>query len=395
MATSNSLFGFLDTYLFGPLNLGMLFSRPPTNGNDIIYGSFWSDTIRALKGNDIVFAGKGNDKVYGDDGNDTLYGEQGDDLLDGGRGNDNLSGGDGKDTMIGGKDNDVLDGGAGVDLAKFTGVQMSYDIDLLGDGTIRITDLVANRDGVDILDHIENIQFGNGAAQSLLSLALPTLTFTVDGAVPAQYLVGGNFLPYGSQSTNGNGWTMTLSDEGMVVGLATRYRTVNEPEDPVSSVLEYGGRVIHNTYQLNDGPQDDANGSNSDNAARASGNTDYFWGDNDTSLTNLLAQGYQVKLSFTSTTGVDVHAHAVFNAASPSDIAWALDSSPLINIISDDGGNPAAPNSSTFNSQNIAAFYDPNDNFGPRTEEVMIMVYDANDVLIQGVHHTIQYGDFV
>lgn len=392
---SSSLFKFLDDYLFGPFNLGMLFSRPPTNGDDVINGSIWSDTIKAKGGNDTVRAGNGDDKVYGEDGNDTLYGERGNDLLDGGKGNDNLSGGDGKDTMIGGKDNDVLDGGTGVDLAKYSGAKMSYDIDLLGDGTIRITDLVANRDGVDILDHIENVQFGNGPVESLLQLALPTLTFTVDGAVPTQYLVGGNFLPYGSQSTGPNGWTMTLSDEGQIVGLATRYRTVNDPEDPVSSVLEYGGRMIHNTFQLNDGPQDVINGSNSNNAARASGNTDYFWGDDDTALVDLLAQGYQVKLSFTSTTGVDVHAHAVVNTASPSDIAWALDSSPLVNIISDDGGNPAAPFSSTFNSQNIAAFYDPLDNFGPRTEEVIIAVYDANDVLIQGVHHTIQYGDFV
>lgn len=173
MATSSSLFGFLDTYLFGPLNLGMLFSRPPTNGDDTIYGSSWSDTIRALKGNDTVFGGYGNDKIYGDDGDDTLYGQHGNDLLDGGKGNDNLSGGDGKDTLIGGKNNDVLDGGAGIDTALYSGPKSQYLIYRNNDEKIVVEHQVPGGDGTDVLDHVELIKFGNAPAVSLEQLALP------------------------------------------------------------------------------------------------------------------------------------------------------------------------------------------------------------------------------
>ena len=375
-------------------NFGAIFGPRATNGNDYLRGTIFDDKIDGLKGNDEIHGRWGNDKLYGNDGVDKLYGEEGNDFLDGGKGQDLLFGGEGKDTLFGGKDNDAIDGGTGFDTLKLSGYKNQYDIDLLGDGTIRVTDLTANRDGVDMVINTENVLFGNGQALSLLDLALPKLSFVADGAVPADYLVGGTYLPYGSQSTHGNGFTMTISDEGMVLGLATRYRTVDDPVDPTTTVLEYGGRMIHNTYYLNDGNQDPVNGSNSVHLGRASGNTDFFWGDDDTSLTNLLSQGYQVKLSFTSTTGVDVDLHAAFNAASPSDIVW-LDDDTLVPFISDDGGNPLAPNSSTFNSSNVAGFYDPNHNFENRVEDIQIAVYTADDVLVMGVHHTVNYVDLV
>lgn len=362
-----TLFDLLDQYFIGPLNLGMLFKPPATNGDDVIRGSIFSDTIDGLGGNDKIYGGDGHDKLSGGAGQDKLYGEKG------------------NDTLAGGKGNDLIDGGDGGDVLKLLGLKSQYDIDLLGDGSIRVTDLVANRDDIDIVKSVESVQFSNGLF-SLLDLALPSLSFVADGAVPAQYLTPGGKLPYGSQSTDENGFAMVKSDEGTTLGLAARYRTVNEPEDPTSSNTEEGGRVLHNTYHLNDGAQSTVNGSNSNNATRASANADYFIADDDTAVKDLINQGFQFKLTIKSTTGVDLKLHAVVDTATATDIKWVDENG--VTRISDDGGDIF----SSFNSQNPAGFYDPNKNFGPRTEEIFLGEYDANNVLIQGVHDTLIYA---
>lgn len=363
-----NFFDIFDQYIAGPFNLGMLFRPPATNGDDVIRGSVCSDTIDGKGGNDTIWAGKGNDNVSGGDGNDKLYGEHG------------------NDTLAGGKGNDSIDGGAGVDVLKLLGLKSSYDVDLLGNGSIRVTDLVSGRDGVDIAKDVETVQFSNGQACSLLDLALPSLSFIADGAVPAQYLTPDGKLPYGSQSTDENGFGMVTSDEGTTLGLAGRYRTVNEPEDPVSSVIEQGGRVLHSTFHFNDGPQSTANGSNSNNPNRASANADYFIADDDTPLAQLLNQGFQFEWSVVSTTGVNVRLHAVVDTATLTDIKW-VDQNGVV-YISDDGGGAF----SAFNSMNPAGFWDPAKNYGPRTEEVRLEMFDANHVLIQGVHDTLIYA---
>lgn len=372
---------------FGPFNKPL----PATNGDDLIRGSWRNDTISAKGGNDTVFGGEGNDKLYGDDGNDKLYGENGSDMLDGGKGADMLFGGAGRDMLIGGKDNDVIDGGSDVDTLVLSGVKGQYDFHHNGDGSTTVRDLLKNRDGTDIVIDVENVRFCNGQTGDINDLGKLDLSFFPDANVPSSLLVGGQYLPYGSQSTHGTGFGIVTTEDGTSLGLATRYRTVDDPEAPVSSVVENGGKVLHNTYHLNDGAQSVANGSNSDNAARASGNTDYFVGDNDTSIASLINQGFQFKLSFMSSTGVDVHLHAVVNLATPTDIQWVQDGTNAP-YISDDGGNPLAPLLGSFNSQNIAAFYDPAHNFGPRTENVELLMLDAKGLLLAGVHDTIIYA---
>ena len=95
-----------------------------TDGDDVLAGRPFGETILAGAGDDIVFAGSGNDRVEGGEGDDLLDGEAGDDMLlgqggddelIGGAGNDRLEGGEGDDTLDGGEGDDLLIGGAGAD----------------------------------------------------------------------------------------------------------------------------------------------------------------------------------------------------------------------------------------------------------------------------------------
>ncbi|MEL6980706.1 MAG: calcium-binding protein, partial [Pseudomonadota bacterium] len=63
------------------------------------------------------------------------------------------------DTLTGGAGDDVITGGAGADTVVLSGSRTQYDFDLNPDGTVRVTDSVAGRDGVDTLSGIEKIDF--------------------------------------------------------------------------------------------------------------------------------------------------------------------------------------------------------------------------------------------
>ena len=86
-----------------------------------------------------------NPAINGTAGNDKLQGKAGDDFLKGGAGNDDI------------------DGGQGFDTAIFTGSFFEYDIAAKGTGNdkVTVTDLVANRDGIDNLKQVEALQFGD------------------------------------------------------------------------------------------------------------------------------------------------------------------------------------------------------------------------------------------
>ena len=90
------------------------------------------------------------------------FGEGGSDFLRGGAGNDSLDGGSGSDTLIGNGGDDFLDGGAGLDTVGFTGNVADYTVTLQLDGSLQVTDNVANRDGTDTLFNIENLAFDDG-----------------------------------------------------------------------------------------------------------------------------------------------------------------------------------------------------------------------------------------
>jgi len=130
-------------------------------GDDVLFGGAGDDVIRGGEGNDRIHAGGGNDKVSGNDGDDDLRGGSGDDVINGGGGNDSLLGGSGDDFLWGRSGDDILDGGAGTnDQARYSGDLEDYEIVLLANGDLQVSDLSAN-DGVDNLTGVEFLIFND------------------------------------------------------------------------------------------------------------------------------------------------------------------------------------------------------------------------------------------
>ena len=178
----------------------------PTIGDDILKGSRLEDILDGLAGNDIIRASGGDDTVLGRSGDDKLYGNSGDDILQGGKGRDQLFGGSGIDMMFGGlgndrlsggRGNDVLEGGAGndrlqgqsgddtlrggegTDWAIYSGPIENFEIVLLPDGYLQITDKIGN-EGRDTLSSIEKFRFDGKTI--LLEDVLSIATVKIDGA---------------------------------------------------------------------------------------------------------------------------------------------------------------------------------------------------------------------
>lgn len=92
-----------------------LFLIPPTDGDDVIFGTEDDDDIGAGAGDDAVFGKGGDDDLDGASGNDVLDGGGGRDFLLGGRGRDLLSGGADDDRLAGAEGDDVVNGDGGDD----------------------------------------------------------------------------------------------------------------------------------------------------------------------------------------------------------------------------------------------------------------------------------------
>lgn len=84
-----------------------------------------------------------------------------------------LTGGAGADVLAGRGGNDTLNGGAGSDIAELLGLMAEYQIANLGGGAWRVTDTVAGRDGVDVLNGVEQLRFANGQVLTLGAAAAP------------------------------------------------------------------------------------------------------------------------------------------------------------------------------------------------------------------------------
>jgi Ca2+-binding RTX toxin-like protein len=115
-----------------------------TDHADILDGTYLSDTLYALAGDDIVNGYDENDTQYGGDGNDGLYDMGGDDTLWGGPGNDKLQGSSDSDTYYGGTGNDTIN-------ATGSPSETTTDVDrIYGEAG---KDFIDARDGyVDIID---------------------------------------------------------------------------------------------------------------------------------------------------------------------------------------------------------------------------------------------------
>ena len=139
-----------------------------SNQNDQLYGGIGTDVLYGQGGDDHLYGGDGDDVLYGQDGNDILEGGNGRDSLEGGSGDDQLaggadddilSGGDGNDMLVGGAGNDTLQGGGGSDtyvvqlgMQRDLVIDSSTAVDTLKiDPSFDITDLVARRDGTDLI----------------------------------------------------------------------------------------------------------------------------------------------------------------------------------------------------------------------------------------------------
>lgn len=134
-------------------------------GWDVLKGGSGDDLLSGGSGNDNLEGGSGDDRLYGDDGEDIVKGGAGSDALFGGNGDDLLEGGAGNDLLAGGRGHDILDGGSGNDRAVFHGAFDEYRISLADDGGTQVSDSAENRDGQDMLYHIESLYFTDGVFQ--------------------------------------------------------------------------------------------------------------------------------------------------------------------------------------------------------------------------------------
>ena len=111
----------------------------------VLEGTDSADALTAGTDYEWLNGGIGDDTLVGSDRSDTLLGGSGNDLLTGGKGRDELDGGDGSG-----------------DTAIFSGKASEYTIEWLGDNlSLRFTDNVKDRDGIDELTNIQVLQFSD------------------------------------------------------------------------------------------------------------------------------------------------------------------------------------------------------------------------------------------
>lgn len=122
----------------------MAYKRGDEKDNELT-GTFFSDTLLGMDGEDRLWAGAGADYLDGGDDND---------VLEGVAGNNTLRGRGGRDIIISGAGRDYINGGSGVDLAGYEGTYGTLYVDLMQD-----TDRVTNEATVieDQLVLIENV----------------------------------------------------------------------------------------------------------------------------------------------------------------------------------------------------------------------------------------------
>ena len=120
------------------------------------YGFILRRELMGTDGPDLLTAGDTHERLVGGLGNDTLIGSDR---------SDQLFGGDGNDELVGGKGNDELDGQGGMaNVAVFSGNRADYTHTWLGgqDLSLRLSDKVANRDGIDSLRNVQILRFADG-----------------------------------------------------------------------------------------------------------------------------------------------------------------------------------------------------------------------------------------
>ncbi|HKG82077.1 MAG TPA: Ig-like domain-containing protein [Beijerinckiaceae bacterium] len=167
--------------------------------------------------------------------------------------------------MKGGAGNDDIDGGQGFDTAVYSGSFFEYDIAAKGTGNdkVTVTDLVANRDGIDNLKQVEALEFAGGVTIRLdqnnaAVTRADTATTTEDSSVVIDVLANdkdfeGDALHI--SAINGQaiavGGTVVLGDGSSVTLNANQTLTFN-PDSAFQSLN--GGEQAHEifTYTVTD-----------------------------------------------------------------------------------------------------------------------------------------------
>lgn len=129
-------------------------------GADVYLGTAGDDSFDGLGGDDTLDGKRGNDELFGGNGDDVMRGADGDDILWGNGDNDRISGGSGNDVLIGGEGNDILNGAFGFDRVELSGNISAYSIFQDKLGRLHISDSIAGRDGNDVVNSIEEFNFG-------------------------------------------------------------------------------------------------------------------------------------------------------------------------------------------------------------------------------------------
>ncbi|NJC40310.1 Ca2+-binding RTX toxin-like protein [Brevundimonas alba] len=213
--------GSIDNYLYGGAGSDVLIGL---DGDDLLEGGNGAanqlqgglgDDRYYVEANDtlVEFANEGHDSVLTTRNSYTLRANFEDLAFDGvgnfvGTGNDEdnaIVGGDGDDFLTGLKGDDILVGasgcgcgGGGNDTAVMSGVLADYEIEDLGGGAWGITDLVADRDGSDLLLDIDQLRFSDGSTYALVSVdPAPVLSDkTLDIAQVLPGLIDDDFLSF-------------------------------------------------------------------------------------------------------------------------------------------------------------------------------------------------------
>ncbi|MET0531111.1 MAG: cadherin domain-containing protein [Microvirga sp.] len=255
--------------------------------NDTLIGSAGDNILSGGDGNDILEGGAGSDRLVGGAGNDTdrytgasnvtvnlsttslqqistthgwdvLLGVEnvetggGADSIIGNDGNNVINSGNGNDTLTGGKGNDTIDGGAGSDTVKYTGTKSQYTITSNADGTITVTDTVADRDGVDVLRDIRFLQFSdtthslNNSVPAAIGLSRSTVAedaavgntiATLQGVDP-----DGDTLTYSLVSNPNN--MFSISGTSLVLNRPLDFESTTSHTIQVLAKDPYGGETV-------------------------------------------------------------------------------------------------------------------------------------------------------
>lgn len=207
----------------------------PTTGNDIIYGSYLSETLFGGDGNDVVSGRDGNDVIVGGAGNDRLSGDWGNDIY-------RFARGDGQDVIQ--EDSTAWSSGGGDDTVELaTGIAPGdINVTLSSDGQSLILSIAGTSDSVELLNtvspgtnRVEQIRFSDGTIWSHADLMARIAAPANDPTIP--YPETTNIVPYDPDAmigTAANDYAVAPSAEAggyngtAITGLGGDDRLINE-----------------------------------------------------------------------------------------------------------------------------------------------------------------------